>query len=255
MRRMRLQEKSVIVTGAGSGIGRAIALAMAREGARVALVGRRREPLGDVAAEIGDAALVCAGDVSLLEDVQRIVKQAVGKFRGLDVLVNNAGVLYGGTAEDLLDEQWEEMFSINVKAVWRMSRQVLPWMRSAGGGAIVNISSVLGLIGARNRVAYSASKGAVTLLTKSMAMDHAHEQIRVNCICPGIVETEMVADVIHSAPDPEDARRVREALHPMGRFGQPDDIAGMAVFLASDEAKWITGAAMPVDGGYTAGKA
>jgi 2,3-dihydro-2,3-dihydroxybenzoate dehydrogenase len=111
------------------------------------------------------------------------------------------------------------------------------------------------MIGARNRVGYSASKGAVTLLTKSMAMDHAHEKIRVNCICPGIVETEMVADVIEHAPNPDEARRVREALHPMGRFGQPEDIAGMAVFLATDEAKWITGAAMPVDGGYTAGKA
>jgi 2,3-dihydro-2,3-dihydroxybenzoate dehydrogenase len=252
---MRLQGKSAIVTGAGSGIGRAIAMAMAREGARVALVGRRWEPLQDVASEIGDAALLCAGDVSRLEDVERIVKLVVGKFRGLDVLVNNAGVLYGGTAESLTEQQWEEMFDINVKAVWRMSREVLPWMRTAGGGAIVNISSVLGLIGARNRVAYSASKGAVTLMTKSMAMDHAYENIRVNCICPGIVETEMVADFIRNAPDPEEATRVREALHPLARFGQPEDIASMAVFLASDEARWITGAAMPVDGGYTAGKA
>lgn len=252
---MRLHGKSAIVTGAGSGIGRAIAVAMAREGARVALVGRRRELLEEVALEIGPEAIVCIGDVRSLEDVQRIVKQSAETLGGIDVLVNNAGVLHGGTAESLTDEQWDRTFDVNVKAVWRMSREVLPWMRKAGGGSIVNISSVLGLIGARNRVAYSASKGAVTLLTKSMAMDHAHEGIRVNCICPGIVETEMVADVIEHAPNPEEARRVREALHPMGRFGQPADIVGMAVFLASDEAKWITGAAMPVDGGYTAGKA
>jgi NAD(P)-dependent dehydrogenase (short-subunit alcohol dehydrogenase family) len=252
---MRLQGKSAIVTGAGSGIGRAIAVAMVREGARVALVGRRRELLEEVALEIGAAALVCVGDVSRLEDIERVVKLAVGKFRGVDILVNNAAILHGGTAESLPDEHWDEMFNINVKAVWRMSREVLPWMRKAGGGSIVNISSVLGLIGAGSRVAYSASKGAVTLMTKSMAMDHAHEQIRVNCICPGIVETEMVSDVIMNAPNPEEVRQVREALHPLGRFGQPEDIAGMAVFLASDEARWITGAAMPVDGGYTAGKA
>jgi NAD(P)-dependent dehydrogenase (short-subunit alcohol dehydrogenase family) len=252
---MRLQGKSAIVTGAGTGIGKAIALAMRREGARVALVGRRREQLDEVAREIGGTELVCAGDVRVLEDIQRVVKESIEKFGGVDVLVNSAGVLYGGTAENLTEEQWGDTFAINVKAVWRMSREVLPSMRKAGGGSIVNISSVLGLIGARNRVAYSASKGAVTLMTKSMAMDHAHEQIRVNCICPGIVETEMVAEFIRNAPSPEEARKVREALHPLGRFGQPEDIAGLAVFLASDEARWITGAAMPVDGGYTAGKA
>jgi NAD(P)-dependent dehydrogenase (short-subunit alcohol dehydrogenase family) len=252
---MRLEGKSVIVTGAGSGIGRACAVAMAREGATVAVVGRRRELLEEVAREIGDTALVCVGDVRSLEDIQRVVRQAAEKFGGVNVLLNNAGVLYGGTAESLTEEQWDRTFDINVKAVWHMSREVLPWMRKANGGAIINISSVLGLIGARHRVAYAASKGAVTMMTKSMAMDHAQENIRVNCICPGIVETDMVQEFISSAANPEEARRVREALHPMGRFGQPEDIAGMAVFLASDEAKWITGAAMPVDGGYTAGKA
>lgn len=252
---MRLQGKSAIITGAGSGIGRACASAMAKEGAHVALVGRRRELLDSLAREIGPSALVCVGDVRNLEDIRRIVEHAVESFGGLNVLLNSAGVLYPGTAETLTDDQWDRTFDVNVKAIWHMSRAVLPWFRKSGGGSIINISSVLGLIGARNRVAYSASKGAVTMMTKSMAMDHATENIRVNCICPGIVETEMVADVIAKASDPEEARRVREALHAMGRFGQPEDIAGLVVFLSSDESKWITGAALPVDGGYTAGKA
>ena len=255
MPRMRLEGKSAIVTGAGSGIGRACATAMAKEGAHVALVGRRRELLDSLAHEIGSNALVCVGDVRNHEDIKRIVQQAGDKFGSLNVLLNSAGVLYPGTAETLTDDQWDRTFDVNVKAIWHMSRVVLPWYRKAGAGSIINISSVLALIGARNRVAYSASKGAVTMMTKSMAMDHAAEDIRVNCICPGIVETEMVAEVITSAPDPAEARRVREALHPMGRFGQPDDVAGLAVFLASDESKWMTGAAIPVDGGYTAGKA
>ena len=255
MPRMRLEGKWAIVTGAGSGIGRACAIALAKEGAQVALVGRRRELLDALAHEIGSKALVCVGDVRNQEDITRMVQQAEDKFGGLNVLLNNAGVLYPGTAETLTDEQWDRSFDVNVKAIWHMSRAVLPWLRRVGGGSIINISSVLGLIGARNRVAYSASKGAVTMMTKSMAMDHATENIRVNCICPGIVETEMVAEVITRAPDPDEARRVREALHPMGRFGQPEDIGGLAVFLASDESKWMTGAAIPVDGGYTAGKA
>lgn len=228
---------------------------MAKEGAHVALVGRRRELLDSLAREIGPLALVCVGDVRNLEDIRRIVEHAVESFGGLNVLLNSAGVLYPGTAETLTDDQWDRTFDVNVKAIWHMSRAVLPWFRKSGGGSIINISSVLGLIGARNRVAYSASKGAVTMMTKSMAMDHATENIRVNCICPGIVETEMVADVIAKASDPEEVRRVREALHAMGRFGQPEDIAGLVVFLSSDESKWITGAALPVDGGYTAGKA
>ncbi len=219
------------------------------------LVGRRQTALETVAQEIGERSLVCAADVTNTDDVKRIVFETAEKFGGVNVLLNNAAVLQPGTAETLTVQEWSYTFDVNVKALWMMSREVLPWMRKAGGGSIVNMSSVVGLIGAKNRVAYSASKGAVTLLTKAMALDHAHEQIRVNCICPGIVETEMVAEFIGNAPNSIEERKVREALHPLGRFGQPADVAGLAVFLASDEAKWITGAAMPVDGGYLAGKA
>jgi NAD(P)-dependent dehydrogenase (short-subunit alcohol dehydrogenase family) len=166
----------------------------------------------------------------------------------MDVLVNNAGVLLPGKTDSLTDEAWDRTFNINVRAVWQLSRAVLPHLRSSGGGCIINIGSVLSFVGARNRVAYSASKGAVLAMTKSMALDLAGERIRVNCICPGIVETEMVAAFNLD----EAARKQRIDMHPAGRFGQPEDIAGLAVFLASDEAAWITGGAFPVDGGYSA---
>jgi NAD(P)-dependent dehydrogenase (short-subunit alcohol dehydrogenase family) len=249
---MRLKGKVALITGAGSGIGRACALAFAREGARVALAGRRSKLLEETAREIGKAALVVAGDVSKHQDIRRMVAKTVKRLGGLHVLVNNAGVLIPGTAESLSEVQWDETFNVNVRGLWLLSRAALPHLRKASGGSIINIGSVLGLVGARARAAYAASKGAVTLLTKSMALDHAHEGIRVNCICPGIVETEMVADFIRKAPDPEAARRARVGLHPLGRFGQPHDIAALAVFLASDESGWVTGAALPVDGGYTA---
>jgi 2,3-dihydro-2,3-dihydroxybenzoate dehydrogenase len=144
------------------------------------------------------------------------------------------------------------MMDTNARGPWLLSQAVLPHMRKNGGGSIINISSVLGLVGAKNRVAYAASKGALTLMTKAMALDHAHEQIRVNAICPGIVETELVAQFVINAPDPEAARKQRIALHPLGRFGKPEDIAYMAVYLASDESAWVTGAAYPVDGGFSA---
>jgi NAD(P)-dependent dehydrogenase (short-subunit alcohol dehydrogenase family) len=250
---LRLQHKVALITGAGSGIGRAIALAFAREGAQVALVGRRQDRLDTVVREIGSShALALPGDISGARVAQAAVARAVKRFGRLNVLVNNAGVLIPGTAESHTEEEWDQTFSVNVRALWLLCRAALPRMRDAGGGSIINISSVLGLVGARNRAAYAASKGAVTLLTRAMALDHAQENIRVNCICPGIVETEMVADFILKAPDPEAARRQRLGLHPLGRFGKPEDIAAMAVYLASDESSWVTGAALPVDGGYMA---
>jgi NAD(P)-dependent dehydrogenase (short-subunit alcohol dehydrogenase family) len=252
---LRLQNKVAIVTGAGTGIGRAIAFAFAREGAKVALVGRRHQLLELVAAEIGDAALPIPADVSRNNNVQRILNVTLKKFGKLDVLVNNAGVLIPGTAETHTERDWNQTFDINVKGIWLLSRAALAPMRQAGGGSIINMSSVVGLIGARNRVAYSASKGAVTLLTKAMALDHGAEGIRVNCICPGIVETELVADFIRQAPNPRAARQARIALHAIPRFGTPEDVAEFAVYLASDESRWVTGAAFPVDGGYLAGKA
>lgn len=245
---MRLSGKVAIVTGGGRGIGRGVAVAFAREGASVVICGRDDKKLDPVAKEIGPSCLALPADISHPTEVENLVSGAIEKFKRVDILVNNAGVLVPGTAESLNEDQWDQTFNTNVRGLWLLAKAVLPHMRAGGGGSIINIGSVLSFLGARNRVAYAASKGAVLAMTRAMALDHAVEKIRVNCICPGIVETEMVAAF---AMD-EDARRNRLALHPAGRFGQPEDVAGLAVYLASDESSWVTGAAFPVDGGYSA---
>jgi NAD(P)-dependent dehydrogenase (short-subunit alcohol dehydrogenase family) len=245
---VRLSGKTAIVTGGGSGIGQAIAVAFAREGARVVIAGRHQGKLDDAAREIGHECLPVATDVSKPADVAQLVEAAIAKFNRIDILVNNAGILLPGAAESLSEEDFDQTFNVNVRGPWLLSRAVLPPLRAAGGGSIINIGSVLSTLGARNRVAYSASKGALLAMTRAMALDHAAEKIRVNCICPGIVETEMVARFSMD----ESARRQRLAWHPLGRFGRPQDIAGLAVFLASDESAWTTGAAFTVDGGYSA---
>jgi NAD(P)-dependent dehydrogenase (short-subunit alcohol dehydrogenase family) len=248
----RLKNKIAIVTGAGSGIGRACALALIHEGARVALVGRRKDRVEEVAREAGSSALALAADVSKRAEIERVIERTVNAFGGVHILVNNAGILHPGTAEQVTEEQWDETFNTNVRGLWLLSRAVLPHLRNAGGGSIINMASVLGINGARLRAVYSASKGAVILLTKCMAIDHGHENIRVNAICPSFVETELTAGYLKTTADPDAVRRERIGVHPIGRLGQPEDMAGLTVYLASDESSWVTGAVFPVDGGYLA---
>jgi len=250
----RLAGKVALITGGGTGIGRACALVFAREGARVAVAGRRGEPLEGVVAEItaaGGQARAVRCDVTQAADVERGVRATVRWFGRLDVVVNSAGALLVGTAEETSEADWDRLMAVNLKGTFLVARAAVPEMRRLGG-SIINIGSILGLVGMRKRAAYAASKGGVTTLTKAMALDHAREGIRVNCICPAIVETELVQGLFSSEADPEALRQVRREQIPLGRMGQPEDVARLALFLASDESVWLTGTALPLDGGYSA---
>jgi NAD(P)-dependent dehydrogenase (short-subunit alcohol dehydrogenase family) len=227
----------------------------AREGARVAVAGRRRAPLDAAAAEIaaaGGEALAVECDVADRGQVDRAVRATVERFGALHCLVNNAGTLHVGSAEETRDEDWARVLAVNLTGTFLMSRAALPELRGAGGGTIVNIASVLGLVGLKARAAYTASKSGVVGLTRAMALDHAAEGIRVNCICPALVETEMVRDLYLALPDPTAAMRARLAMLPLARLGRPEDVANLALFLSSEESSWLTGAALPLDGGLTA---
>jgi len=250
----RLAGKVSLITGGGTGIGRGTALAFAREGAKVAVAGRRVEKLQEVVNEIKAAhgeAISVPCDVSRAADAQNAVRKVVEAFGRLDVLVNNAGVLSVSTIEEIPEDEWDRLINANLKGPFLMCRAALPEFRKVGGGAIVNVGSVLGLVAMKKRAAYCASKGGVTLLTKAIAIDHGHENIRANCICPSIVETELVSQLFDT-PDGDRVKRERLATIPLGRMGRPADIAELAVYLASDESSWLTGAAIPLDGGLTA---
>lgn len=252
----RLSGKMAFITGGGTGIGRACALLFAREGAKVAVAARRREKLDAVAQEIiadGHEALAVVCDVTRKASVEAAVRAAEERFGELNVIVNNAGALHVGTAEETSDEDWNRVVAANLTGTFLVSRAAVPALRRAGGGSIVNIGSYLGLVGIKQRAAYCASKGGVTMLTKAMALDHAAEKIRVNCICPALVETEMALGAMARMPDPAAYRKLRESQIPMGRAGRPEDVAELAVFLASEESSWMTGNALPLDGGSTAG--
>jgi NAD(P)-dependent dehydrogenase (short-subunit alcohol dehydrogenase family) len=256
---LRLSGKVAFITGGGTGIGRACALAFAREGARVAVVGRRKEPLDAVAAEIaataasgGGKSLALSCDVTQRSSVEASLAAAEKHFGRLDTIVNNAGAVVVATVEHTSDPEWDRVLAANLTGTFFVSRAALAPLRRAGGGSIINIGSVLGLVARRDRAAYCAAKAGVSGLTRAMALDHAHEKIRVNCICPTLVETELGMQSIQQTPNAVAEIQKRIAEIPIGRLGKPDDVAMMAVYLASEDASWVTGASFPLDGGLTA---
>jgi NAD(P)-dependent dehydrogenase (short-subunit alcohol dehydrogenase family) len=252
---MRLENKVAVITGGTSGIGEATALLFAAEGARVAITGRNEERGGAVVAKIkerGGKALFQRADVSRMNDCQRVVDETLRAFGRVDILFNNAGVYYPQTALECSEREWDEQIDVNLKGTFLMSKCALPTMIAQRGGVIVNNSSGWGIVGGDHAVAYCASKGGVVLMTKAMAIDHGAQGIRVNCVCPGDVETPML---------PVDAKMrglkwedyfAGCASRPLGRVGTVEEIAKAVLFLASDDSSFMTGAALVVDGGGTA---
>jgi NAD(P)-dependent dehydrogenase (short-subunit alcohol dehydrogenase family) len=244
----RLEGKVALVTGAGSGIGLATARRLADEGA--AVVAGIVDDEAQRSAVSGLDALVL--DVRSEADWDRTIGRIEGAHGGLDVLVNNAGIHRSGTAEETTAELWGEVMAVNLWGTLLGCKKAIPAMRRRGGGAIVNLASIAAIRGVPGAVAYSASKGGVLTMTMALAMDHAADNIRVNCVCPGAVETPIIDGLADRAPDPAAFRAALAAKHPMNRLGGVDEVAAAIAFLVSDDASFMTGADLLVDGGYTA---
>jgi len=256
----KLSGKVAIITGGTSGIGKATALLFAEEGADVVITGRRVELGKAVETAIrqkGVRGVFVEADHSKMEDCQRVVDAALKEFGRIDILFNNAGIVTSGTAETTSDEVWNETLAINVTAVWHMCKLVIPVMRRQGEGSIVNNGSDWSVVAGKDAFPYVMSKGAVGLMTKAMALDHAHENIRVNAVCPGDTFVERWTEKGYfEGSDPvtiEEAMKESSAYIPMGRFGKPEEIAKAVLFLASDDSSFVTGHLLLVDGGNTAG--
>ena len=249
---MRLKDKVAIVTGAASGIGKATALLFAEHGAKVVVADidadRAHQTLISIRDRGGTATYVQT-DVTISANTEQMVQETLSRHGQLDILVSSAGIAMRLPVADLPEADWHRCLDVNLTGVYLSAKAAIPAMQENRGGSIINISSIYGLVGADVRAAYVASKGGVTNLTRGMALDYAEANIRVNCICPGFVETPLVAGVVKT---PEEYRKLADK-HPMRRLAQPEEIAYGALYLASDESAFVTGIALPIDGGYTAG--
>ncbi len=252
----RMKDKIAVITGAALGIGRAIAVRMAEEGASVHLLDLHDDKGEALKGELKDRGFEASYgrcDVSKEGEVANAMAKAAERKGRIDVLVNNAGVAGVSKPTDQITEaEWDFVQSINVKGVFFCTKHAIPHLRRAGGGSIINLSSIYGLVGAPDLPPYHASKGAVRLMTKTDAMIYAAERIRVNSIHPGFIWTPMVEGFLHGQDVQDTGRSALAALHPLGHLGDPDDIAWGAVYLASDESKFVTGSELVIDGGYTA---
>ena len=251
-----LSGKRALITGGASGIGRATAKMFARQGADICIADIDATAGKLVADEIiadGGRAIFVLCDVTNAVDCQTAVQQMIADFGGIDILFNNAGIIRRASVVDTSEEEWDQVMDVNVKSIFLFGKFAIPYMVEAGGGAVVNVSSGWGLVGGRRAASYCASKGAVVLLTKAMALDHGGDNIRVNCICPGDTDTPMLRHEARQLGESEESFLVEAADRPLKRIGKPEDIAHAALYLVSDSAAFVTGTTLIVDGGGLAG--
>lgn len=252
---MKLEQRVAVITGAGSGIGQAMARLFASEGARILAADVNESAAQETARMITEAGGACrtfAVDVSRPEQVRALIDEAISAFGRIDILCNNAGI---GSTTDVVEcepDEWDRVMTVNVKSVYLGCKYAIPHMLAQGGGVIVNTASVAGMVGLPKRASYSASKGAVIALTRQVAVEYVEQGIRVNCLCPGTVDSPWVGRLLQQADDPVAARQALVARQPLGRLGTPDEIAAAALYLVSDDAAFITGTGLVIDGGLTA---
>jgi len=247
-----LTGKKAIITGGASGIGRATAVLLAQSGAAVAIVDLDETGGEEVVRQIVEAsgkAMFIRADVSQAADCQNAVRETVVAWGGVDILFNNAGIVQRATVVELSEEDWDRVMAVNVKSMFLMSKYVIPLMEKGGGGAIINNASGWGLTGGARAAVYCASKGAVVNLTRAMAIDHGSKSIRVNCIAPGDTDTSMLRNEAKQLGEPVEAFLKDSAIRPLGRIGQPEEVATAVLYLASEAASFVTGAVLAVDGG------
>jgi NAD(P)-dependent dehydrogenase (short-subunit alcohol dehydrogenase family) len=240
----RFRNKVVLITGAGQGIGLATAKRMASEGA-IIVAGILDDTQANAVKDYEAVKLDVQHEESWISTMDSLMKS----HGGLDVLINNAGISPQATAEETTPEFWDEVMAINLRGSFLGCQKAIPLMRKRGGGAIVNVASINGIRGNRRLVAYAATKGAIVSMTMSLALDHSQDNIRVNCVCPATIDTAMPKGMIAEAPDPALLKRQMNEKHPIGRIGQPEEVASTIAFLASEDASFMTGLAIPVDGG------
>lgn len=250
----RLDQKVTVITGAGQGIGRASALALAAEGARV-VVSDINDDAGQATVrailDAGGTAIYHRADVGSTPDVQTLVRAAVAQYGRLDVYVNNAGVAIPGSAVDISEDDWNRVLNINLSGMWRGIKFAIPEMVKTGGGSIINMASVQALMGFEDWAGYAAAKGGILALTQQVAVEYGARGIRCNAIAPGTIMTPMNEKIFEDADDPEELASTWNSWHALGRFGQPQEVAQLVVFLASDESSFITGTIIKVDGGLS----